>query len=439
MQKKGLSVDEAFRHFDTDGNGFISSSELEQGLSLLGIFDDENILNWKVQVPDMVRKFDRSGNGTVSLKDFFSFLGADDYVPNVIQRMTKIFSLATEKGLTFKDIFDELDEDKNGILDASDLKKGLHRLGTFGGVSAEDCEAIVKQFDHSGDRNISLAEFVSYFSLRVKQAAAERAEKIQTRVISKFCSAVSDACEVGFTIDKLFDTFDRDNSGVVSTAKLAAGLKMHICFKALTDGDIQDLIEVLDYDRTGDVSQKQFKVFITKHTPASPSPVSSSGGGGREDVMERVMAAFNSADEKGLTLADAVEHIDSRGVGLISRIDMTRALLDLPHLRGVSDADIKSFVDILDADRKGTVSMDGFRSIIRDEQGKGKGSGRELVAFGAADKVSDIMFIAFMIPSLMILYMCVCVCLCLCVCVCVCVCFCWGGREGNSSGDCFSF
>ena len=120
----------------------------------------------------MVRKFDRSGNGTVSLKDFFAFLGAEDYVPNVIQRMTKIFSLATEKGLTFKDIFDELDEDKNGILDALDLKKGLHRLGTFGEVSTEDSEAIVKQFDHSGEKNISLAEFVSYFSLRVKQAAA---------------------------------------------------------------------------------------------------------------------------------------------------------------------------------------------------------------------------------------------------------------------------
>lgn len=417
-------MDEAFRHFDTDGNGFISSSELEQGLSLLGIFDDENILNWKVQVPDMVRKFDRSGNGTVSLKDFFAFLGAEDYVPNVIQRMTKIFSLATEKGLTFKDIFDELDEDKNGILDALDLKKGLHRLGTFGEVSAEDSEAIVKQFDHSGDRNISLAEFVSYFSLRVKQAAAERAEKIQTRVISKFCGAVSDACEVGFTIDKLFDTFDRDNSGVVSTAKLAAGLKMHICFKALTDGDIQDLIEVLDYDRTGDVSQKQFKVFITKHTPASPNLVSSGGDGGgdREDVMERVMAAFNSADNRGLTLADAIEHIDSRGVGLISRIDMTRALLDLPHLRGASDADIKSFVDILDSDRKGTVSMDGFRSILRDGQGKNKELGKELVSFGAADKVTNTMtmYIASMKQLFSIMHMrggd--------------------GGREGNSSEDC---
>ena len=409
MQKKGLSVDEAFRHFDTDGNGFISSSELEEGLSLLGIFDDENISNWKIQVPDIVRKFDRSGNGTVSLKDFFAFLGAEDYVPNVIQRMTKIFSLATEKGLTFKDIFDELDEDKNGILDALDLKKGLHRLGTFGEVSTEDSEAIVKQFDHSGEKNISLAEFVSYFSLRVKQAAAERAEKIQSHVISKFCTAVSDSCEVGFTVDKLFETFDRNNSGVVSTARLAAGLKMHICFKALTDGDIQDLIEILDYDRTGDVSQKQFKVFITKHTPAAPSPANSSGDGDREDVMERVMTAFSSADDRGLTLADAIEHIDSRGVGLISRVDMTRALLDLPHLRGVSDADIKSFVDILDADRKGTVSMDGFRSIIRNGQGQGKGSGRELGPFGAGDKVTDTMTVFIpsmtMIPLFLIMYM----------------------------------
>ena len=386
MQKNGLSVDEAFRHFDTDGNGFISSKELEQGLSLLGIFDDENISNWRVQVPDMVKKFDRSGNGTVSLKDFFAFLGADDYVPNIIQRMTKIFSVATEKGLTFKDIFDELDEDKNGILDALDLRKGLHRLGTFGEVSAEDSDAIIVQFDHSGDRNISLAEFVAFFSLRVKQAAAERAEKIQSRVISKFCSAVSDACNVGYTVEKLFDAFDRDNNGVLTTARLAAGLKMHICFKALTDGDIQDLIEALDYDRTGDISLNQLKVFIAEHTPASPA----SGAGDREGVMERVTAAFRNAEDKGLTLALATELIDSRDVGLVSRADMTKALLDLPHLRGVTDSDVKAFVDILDADRKGTVSMDGFRSIIRDAQGQGQGQGqgRELIPFKAADKVS---------------------------------------------------
>lgn len=395
MQKNGLSVDEAFRHFDTDGNGFISSSELEQGLSLLGIFDDENISNWRVQVPEMVKKFDRSGNGTVSLRDFFSFLGAEDYVPNVIQRMTKIFSLATEKGLTFKDIFDELDEDKNGILDALELKKGLHRLGTFGEVSTEDAEAVVRQFDHSGDRNISLAEFISFFSSRVKQAAAERAEKIQSRVILKFCTAVSDACDVGVTVEKLFEAFDRENNGVVTTARLAAGLKMHVCFKALTDGDIQDLIEVLDYARTGDITLKQFKAFIAKHTPVS----SEGSAGDKEGVTKRVIAAFSNAQDRGHTLADAIEQIDSREAGVISRADMTRALLDLPHLRGVTDEDVRAFVDILDAERKGMVSMDGFRSIIRDGQGQGQGQGREMVPFRAADKVTNYFSITFMLPT----------------------------------------
>lgn len=57
---------QAFRHFDTDGNGSISQAELEAGLDDLGIFD--NIPNWRAQLPQMVKKFDSSGDGSVQLK-----------------------------------------------------------------------------------------------------------------------------------------------------------------------------------------------------------------------------------------------------------------------------------------------------------------------------------------------------------------------------------
>ena len=127
VQKNGLAVDEAFRHFDVDGNGFISCGELEEGLSQLGIFDNINIKNWRSQIPAIIKKFDQSGDGNVSLREFFSFLGLgkESYVPNIVQRMTKIFVLATEKGLSFHDIFTELDEDNDGKLDGKELRKSL--------------------------------------------------------------------------------------------------------------------------------------------------------------------------------------------------------------------------------------------------------------------------------------------------------------------------
>jgi Ca2+-binding EF-hand superfamily protein len=67
-------------------------------LAQLGIFDNVNIKNWRSQVPDIIVKFDKSSDGNVSLKEFFAFLGVESYAPNIVQKMTKIFAKATEKG-----------------------------------------------------------------------------------------------------------------------------------------------------------------------------------------------------------------------------------------------------------------------------------------------------------------------------------------------------
>ena len=96
VRENGVALDAAFRHFDSDGDGLISIDELEQGLLDLGIFSD--IKDRKAQTAAMISKFDKNDDGNLSLKEFFRFLGLEDYTPTVIQRMTKIFSLAHENG-----------------------------------------------------------------------------------------------------------------------------------------------------------------------------------------------------------------------------------------------------------------------------------------------------------------------------------------------------
>ena len=270
VQESGLAVDEAFRHFDCDGNGFITKTELEEGLSQLGIFDNVNIKNWRNEIPLFIEKFDQTGNGKISLKDFFSFLGIKNYFPNIIQKMTKIFSLALEKGLTFQEIFTELDEDKDGKLNHVELKKSLLKLGTFGEISEEDSLLIIKEFDHNGDETISLEEFVKFFSLRISTAAEERSLKKQIQLINKFYEIITKTKEKGLTVGEIFNHFDKNKGGSVSTEELAVGMRTLPPFKALTDNDIEGVVAALDVDKNGTISLPEFEKFISKSAPVIP-------------------------------------------------------------------------------------------------------------------------------------------------------------------------
>ena len=81
---------------------------------------------WHAQVPGLVAKFDSSGDGEVSLREFFKFLGvAADYAPNILQKMTKVFAVASQKGLSIKGVFAELDKDGNGSIDYDEFVQGV--------------------------------------------------------------------------------------------------------------------------------------------------------------------------------------------------------------------------------------------------------------------------------------------------------------------------
>jgi Ca2+-binding EF-hand superfamily protein len=204
-----FGVIQAFRHFDTDGNGAISPQELEKGLDDLGIFD--NIDNWKAQLPTIVRKFDSTGDGSVQLRvqssfnvsrigtfwfishvhaceqEFFKFLGDDNYTPNIIQTMTRVFALAVEQPNTsLEDIFVAIDASRNGEINADELRSGLKTLNLYNDISIEDCREVVQVFDKNGDGQISKNEFVEFFSGRIKQATKDRRQKRANLVANKF-------------------------------------------------------------------------------------------------------------------------------------------------------------------------------------------------------------------------------------------------------------
>ena len=452
-------MDESFRHFDTDGNGYITGEELEEGLAQLGrstfssnywwrflllslliqsflfiyflliisrrdphyqdrqhlhlrssllflfllllflvfyayhplhsisdlsflfllflfsgIFDNVNIKNWRSQIPSIIRKFDKSGDGTVSLREFFLFLGVDNYAPNIIQKMTKIFALATEKGLTFQDIFAELDDDKNGKLDGPELKRGLVKLGTFGEISDRDAMEVVKQFDHNGDSTISLEEFITFFSSRVQSAAEDRKIKKTKKLVRTFCEIMLKVKDKGVETDSLFNHFDKDKGGTISVLELQQSLRSLPQFKILSDPEINSLISEIDADRSGEISLTEFKNFIVTNTPPTIGSGNASGSesaniSGKNDKNNK--NDNNDRNDEN----DEKDETYSRNQGSRSGVSTDKAArtskeIFSEQMRRISKSDggVEGLLAFLDEDGDGIISLKSLMRVFDRER-----------------------------------------------------------------------
>ena len=362
VQEKGLSVVEAFRHFDADGNGSISRAEFEAGLSKLGIFDDSKMKDWRKQIPQVIAKFDKDGDGDLQLTEFLAFLGVKDYAPNVIQRMTKVFAIASEKGASFEDIFTVFDADGSGNVSPKELLAGLKKLGNFDEVQISDAETIIRQFDKDGDNACSLAEFTAYFKSRVKLAGEAREKKKAQRITNKFCVMMRKAEEKGASLEDIFNHFDKDKGGTVSTAELTAGLRRLPHCQSLSDEDVRSLVGSMDATHRGEVTLTSFIDFIDYHSPSTKA-----GAGSAGDVVQRVRLVFRRAAEEGVSLAKIFAHLDADSSGGLSLREMQSAMLKVAHFKTVSADDIQHFVKKADKDGNGSISLAEFEAFVHGD------------------------------------------------------------------------
>ena len=356
----GLAIDEAFRYLDTDGNGSLSRQEFQVGMEKLGIFD--NIKDWKKQIPGIVKNFDVNNDNTISLSEFFKYMGITDYTPNILQRMTKIFSVALQQGLSLKDIFEEFDADGGGSMSAGELVSGLKKLGTFGEVSDKDIATIVEQFDRDGDNSISKSEFTEFFSERVAKATLERKRKKVEKISVKFRNIIVSVQKQNVSIEQLFAVFDTDKGGSISASELGPGLRKMPPFKSITDEEITDLCDVLDTKKNGEISLSDFKAFVNAADAADSADPSRAVD---TDCVKRVQDVFRGLEARGFTAMKIFENIDVDRSGRVTLSEVEATLRRLKEFDSLSKGDLGKIISYMDSDGDGSVSMDELVGFLR--------------------------------------------------------------------------
>ncbi|GAB4845301.1 hypothetical protein Ancab_038710 [Ancistrocladus abbreviatus] len=136
-------VKKVFERFDANRDGFISSSEL---LAVLKALESETSPQ---EVEMMMEEMDADKDGYINLPEFADFCG---------KQMDGDETGSKE----LRDAFEMYDQDKNGLISATELHLVLSRLGER--CTVQDCIRMIQSVDLDGDGNVSFEEFKKMMS-----------------------------------------------------------------------------------------------------------------------------------------------------------------------------------------------------------------------------------------------------------------------------------
>ncbi|MFS8022843.1 putative EF-hand domain pair protein CML [Helianthus anomalus] len=132
---KSSDYKRVFDHFDEDGNGMISPSELQRCIRLI---DHDDFLIEEVQV---VIESLYGSEGQLGFEDFISLVESEE--DEKLEDLKKAFKMYEMEG--------------THCITPKSLKRMLSRLGES--TSVDECVGMIRQFDLNGDGVLSFDEF----------------------------------------------------------------------------------------------------------------------------------------------------------------------------------------------------------------------------------------------------------------------------------------
>ncbi|KAJ8247375.1 hypothetical protein GJAV_G00245670 [Gymnothorax javanicus] len=201
-----------WRHFDTDGNGYIEGKELENFFRELesarrGAGVDPTNVAFKEKMKEFMAKFDKNADGRIEMSELAQILPTEE---NFLLCFRQFVGSSSE----FMAAWRRYDTDRSGYIEANELKGFLSDLLKKANRHYDDkklqeyTQTILKMFDLNGDGKLGLSEMA-------------RLLPVQENFLLKFQGLKLTPEQ----FNAIFTYYDKDGNGYIDEQELEALLK----------------------------------------------------------------------------------------------------------------------------------------------------------------------------------------------------------------------
>ncbi len=146
----------AFKVFDVDGDGEISSDELSEMLSIFGVSSQTS----ESYLQELIKEIDIDKNGKVEFNDFLELMRSCATSTSGTSSCGDTSEYYEDREL--RHAFDKIDSNNNGKVTMKELKDLLKKTNHF--LKDVEIDAIIQQFDEDGDGELNFSEFMQMVS-----------------------------------------------------------------------------------------------------------------------------------------------------------------------------------------------------------------------------------------------------------------------------------
>jgi len=204
ITRSGMTLEDAFRAFDRDGKGSVSFAEMQQTMKDIHIEIDAKTAS------EFFKFVDVSENGQVSEAEFIHVfkkfnkihssagLTPESTLDWKLEMMSRLDKVAHDKGLTIKDIFDEIDSDKDDKITESELRRMFLKMEVR--FNKKEFSNLFFAIDTNRSGVITYTEFLNYINMAKKESERLSRMKVLSKKFSaanllgecRLCSNISD-------------------------------------------------------------------------------------------------------------------------------------------------------------------------------------------------------------------------------------------------------
>jgi Ca2+-binding EF-hand superfamily protein len=191
ITRSGMTLEEAFKAFDRDAKGSISFNEMMQTMKDIHVEIDAK------SASEFFKFVDVSDNGQVSEAEFIhvfkrfnkihsaNSLSPESTLDWKLEMMSRLDKVATDKGLTIEEIFNDIDSDKDGKITETELRRMFLKMEVR--FNKKEFSNLFFSIDTNRSGVVTYTEFLNYVNMAKKES--ERLSRM--KLLSKKFSAAN--------------------------------------------------------------------------------------------------------------------------------------------------------------------------------------------------------------------------------------------------------